>query len=118
MRRADIDEIERIDDSIDKAMSEGDVNGYLRANHMFHFTIYRLARADMLLALVESVWLQFGPFMRMAYGRFGTSKLEDQHDAAIAAMRRGDVAGLRYAIAADIEQGMGFIGEGLLALDA
>jgi DNA-binding GntR family transcriptional regulator len=118
MRRADIDEIERIDDSIDKAMSEGDVSGYLRANHMFHFTIYRLARADMLLALVESVWLQFGPFMRMAYGRFGTSKLEDQHDAAIAAMRRGDVAGLRYAIAADIEQGMGFIGEGLLALDA
>lgn len=116
MRRSDIDTIERIDNSIDKAMVEGDVSGYVRANYEFHFTIYGLAEADMLLALVESVWLQFGPFMRMAYGRFGTSALEDQHEVAIAAMRRKDEFALRKAIVADIEQGMGFIGDATLGL--
>lgn len=116
MRASDIDAIQRIDKRIDKAMAEGDVSGYVRANYQFHFTIYGLARADMLLALVESVWMQFGPFMRMAYGRFGTSILEDQHEVAIAAMRRKDEKKLRKAIVADIEQGMGFIGEGILGL--
>jgi DNA-binding GntR family transcriptional regulator len=65
--------------------------------------------------LVESVWLQFGPFMRMAYGRIGTSTIEDHHEFAIAAMKAGDAAGLRSAIDADIGQGMGFIGEAVLS---
>lgn len=114
MTPADIAEIERIDQSIDKAMDQGDVTGYMRSNYLFHFSIYRLANADMLLALVDSIWLQFGPFMRMAYGRMGTSLLEDQHEVAIAAMRRNDSAALRAAIVADIGQGMGFIGEEIL----
>lgn len=115
MRRADIDEIERIDNALDKATAQGDVSGYMRGNYLFHFSIYELARCEMLLALVESIWLQFGPFMRMAYGRLGTSLLEDHHEAAIAAMRRKDGEALRAAIVADIGQGMGFIGEEILA---
>ena len=111
---ARIDEIEEIDAHIDQSMQNGDVEGYMRCNHQFHFAIYELAGAETLVALVESIWLQFGPFMRMAYGRLGTSMLEDHHEAAIAAMRRGDEAGLRSAIAADIGQGMGFIGEAIL----
>lgn len=109
-----IDEIEAIDELVDRSMNSGDVEGYMRHNHQFHFTIYENAGADTLVALDESIWLQFGPFMRMAYGRLGTSMLEDHHEAAIAAMRRGDEAGLRRAIAADVGQGMGFIGEAVL----
>ncbi len=52
--------------------------------------------------------------MRMAYGRLGTSKLEDHHQAALEAMRRGDKGALRAAIAADAGQGMGFIGDAAL----
>jgi DNA-binding GntR family transcriptional regulator len=64
---------------------------------------------------VESIWLQFGPFMRMAYGRIGTSTIEDHHEFAIAAMKARDAEGLRAAIDADIGQGMGFIGEAVLS---
>ena len=71
-------------------MLNGDVDGYMRGNFQFHFALYEHAGADTLQALVESIWLQFGPFMRMAYGRIGTSKLEDHHHAALDAMRRGD----------------------------
>jgi DNA-binding GntR family transcriptional regulator len=116
--KSDVDEIVRIDDRLDRAMADGDVSGYMRANYEFHFSIYGHARADVLVGLVESIWLQFGPFMRMAYGRFGTNKLEDHHEAAILAMRRGDARALRDAIAADIGQGMAFIGEGILGAEA
>jgi DNA-binding GntR family transcriptional regulator len=115
MTASDIKALQTIDQSIDRAMIKGDVEAYMRGNFQFHFAIYKLARNDMLLGLVESVWLQFGPFMRMAYGRYDTSKLEDFHQAALKAMRSGDEAGLRAAIAADIGQGMSFIGDEVLA---
>jgi DNA-binding GntR family transcriptional regulator len=112
---ADIDAIEEIDERIDHCMKSGDTEGYMRNNFRFHFAIYERAGADILLAMVESIWLQFGPFMRMAYGRIGTSILEDHHEFAIAAMRAGDTAALRSAIDDDIGQGMGFIGEAVLS---
>lgn len=115
MTAKDIKAVQTIDLSIDRAMAKGDVEGYMRGNFQFHFSIYKLAGNETLLGLVESVWLQFGPFMRTAYGRYDTSKLEDFHQAAIKAMNKGDEAGLRAAIAADIGQGMSFIGDEVLA---
>jgi DNA-binding GntR family transcriptional regulator len=108
---AGVDAIAELDRRIDQSMLNGDVDSYMRGNFRFHFAIYEHADADTLQALVESIWLQFGPFMRMAYGRIGTSKLEDYHHAALAAMRHTDECALRAAIAADIRQGMGFIGD-------
>ena len=35
----------------------------LWANHQFHFAIYRQAGSRQMLALIESVWLRFGPMM-------------------------------------------------------
>ena len=114
LSRKDITAIEATDMAIDRAMRAGDTEGYMRANYHFHFAIYRKSEAWTLVALVESIWLQFGPFMRMAYGRIGTSTIEDHHEFALAAMKCADVKGLRSAIDADIGQGMGFIGEAIL----
>ena len=109
-----IEKIAVIDDGLGKAVAAGDPQGYMRGNYLFHFTLYERSQSDMLLALVGSTWLQFGPFMRMAYGRVGTSDLEDFHEVAIAAMKAGNEAALRQAIADDIEQGMGYIGDTVL----
>jgi DNA-binding GntR family transcriptional regulator len=111
---ADIKNIKAIDQTVDRAMAAGDVQGYMRGNYRFHFAIYQRADTDILIALVESIWLQFGPFMRMAYGRIGTSLLEDHHQTAIAALEQRDRKALKAAIAADIVQGMNFIGEAVL----
>ena len=92
-------------------MASGDIEGYMAGNFNFHFAIYTQAGADTLLALTESVWLQFAPFMRFAYGRVGTAKLIDQHVLAREAIRRGDAKMLAAAISEDIMQGMRFIGE-------
>ena len=69
----------------------------------------------MLLPLIETLWLQFGPFMRLVErnGLYMTT-LVDQHERAIAAIRRGDGRDLRAAIEADIRDGMSIIGRSAL----
>ena len=109
-----VGELRKIDDTIDASIATGDIPGYMRGNYAFHFRIYDRADAPVIRALVESLWLQFGPFMRLVYGRMGTSTLADRHVEAVDAMERRDEAGLRAAIEADIHQGMTIIGESAL----
>ncbi len=92
------------------AMRSGDVAAYMEGNFNFHFLIYRAQPRRTLLRLIETLWLQFGPHMRVVYGRFGTANLVDQHRVAIACIEAGDAPGLRKAISTDISDGMGLIG--------
>ncbi len=107
-------EIRAMDLALDRAMGRGDPIGYMEANHAFHFAIYRANGRPILNRAIEALWLQFGPFMRLVYGRFGTSGLVDQHAVALDAIARGDAEGLRAAIAADIADGMGLVGRASL----
>lgn len=109
--------IRAADDDVERALSTGDVEGYMSANHRFHFEIYEAAPSAVLVPLIESLWLQFGPFMRSVYGRVGTAKLDDQHERAMKAIAAGDAEGLREAIEADILDGMRMIGAGVLAAE-
>lgn len=104
-----------IDDDIDRCLESGDAEAYMRLNHAFHFRIYRAAGSQVLLPLIDSLWLQFAPFMRTVYGRVGTAILEDRHKEAIRAIERRDGEALRRAIAADISDGMGLLGREILA---
>ncbi len=104
-----------LDAAIDRCLSEGDAAGYVRANTAFHTTLYALAGAPALMALVESVWLQTAPFMRRIYGRLGTAALADYHGAALAALAARDGSALAEAIRADIAQGAALLRS--LALD-
>ena len=99
-----------IDAAIDQAMEHGDVLAYMENNFAFHFSIYRANERPTLNRLIETLWLQFGPWMRVVYGRYGTASLVDQHQAALTAIQAGDADALRAAIASDISDGMGLIG--------
>jgi DNA-binding GntR family transcriptional regulator len=91
-------------------MENGDVIGYMENNFAFHFNIYRANERPIQNRLIEALWLQFGPFMRVVYGRFGTANLVDQHRIALDAIEAKDAEALRRAIASDIVDGMGLIG--------
>jgi DNA-binding GntR family transcriptional regulator len=106
-------ELKEIDAALDRAMLEGDVIGYMECNFQFHFRIYRANQRPTLNRLIEALWLQFGPFMRVVYGRYGTADLVDQHRLAVAAIEAKDAEGLRAAIASDLRDGMGLIGRGV-----
>jgi DNA-binding GntR family transcriptional regulator len=99
-----------IDRALDAAMERGDVIGYMECNFAFHFNMYQANGRDTLNRLIETLWLQFGPFMRVVYGRYGTANLVDQHRIALGAIEAGDADALRAAIAGDIADGMGLVG--------
>lgn len=109
--REELRRLRRVDDAIDVSLETGDVESYMRLNHAFHFTIYEGSHSDVFLPLIESVWLRFGPFMRMIYGRVGTAGLVDHHKQALEAIAAADAAALAEAIRADICEGMELIGE-------
>jgi DNA-binding GntR family transcriptional regulator len=99
-------ELARIDARLDEAIKRGDSADYAKYNSEFHFSLYEAAAAPVYLGLVESLWLQTGPFMRVVIGRVGTSSLVDQHQEAVRALRAGNAAKLEAAIRDDIKEGM------------
>ena len=101
-----IDRLSRIDAEIDRAISEGDISGYLTGNHRFHFTIYEASGAQILVEIAQSLWLRFGPSLRVVCARYASGRMPDRHIEALAAMRAGDAAALSRAIHSDIAQGM------------
>ena len=103
-----------IDGDIDAALLSGDVDAYMRDNFRFHFLIYRAAAQPITLRLIETLWAQFGPFMRVIYGLSGTAQLVDRHQEAITAIRNQDAAALHRAISEDINDGMRLIEQGAL----
>jgi len=92
------------DDTVNAALRDGDPGAYVRANTAFHATLHAAAQAPALAALVESVWLQLNPAMRVFAGRAGTLRLTDHHAQALAALAARDEAALRAAIRADVDQ--------------
>jgi DNA-binding GntR family transcriptional regulator len=56
--------------------------------------------------MAQSLWLRFGPSLRVVCARFGTESLPDRHGEALAAMRAGDALALGQAIRNDIAQGV------------
>ena len=110
-----ISTLRAIDQTIDGYLAKGDAIGYVRANTAFHTTLYALADAPALMALVESVWLQTAPVMRRIYGRLGTAILTDYHEAALAALAAGNPTALADAIRQDVAQGAALLRQ--VALD-
>jgi DNA-binding GntR family transcriptional regulator len=99
------------DDRVEECLAQDNAEGYMQANHAFHFAIYAAVPSTVLLPLIETLWLQFGPFMRHVYDRLDMTGLVDQHHRAIVAIEQGNAAELRAAIEADIGDGMRIIGK-------
>jgi DNA-binding GntR family transcriptional regulator len=100
-----------VDDALGVALKSGDVQAYMERNFEFHFMIYRAQPRTTIVQLIETLWLQFGPHMRVVYGRFGTANLVDQHQVALRAISERSATRLKRAILADIRDGMGLIGK-------
>lgn len=93
----------------DEAVAAGDVEAMIETNLAFHAALYGSPPDNVLLPLIESVWLQIGPFMRMALADLDRHYPVDRHAEALAAIEAGDEAALRHAIEADIRDGIGHL---------
>ena len=73
-------------------------------NRAFHFAIYRQSGSTVLLPIIESLWLQFGPYLRVASERFDgrEGRGTNFHVEIVAALARGDGKAARAALESDI----------------
>jgi len=77
----------------------------VEANALFHFTLYRWSGSAVLLPVIESLWLQFGPYLRHA------TALNDRtpgrglryHLAIISALKARDCGKAVAALEADVD---------------
>jgi DNA-binding GntR family transcriptional regulator len=73
-------------------------------NRAFHFAIYRRSGSAVLLPIIESLWLQFGPYLRAASEAFDgrEGRGTNFHVDIVAALERGDAKAARAALESDI----------------
>lgn len=115
LKPSDIAKLREIDTTLETAIKAGDAATYMQANYDFHFVLYRAQPQKTLTQLIETLWLQFGPYMRVLYNRVPHNELNDRHKTAIDAIEARDADALRAAIIQDINDGMGLLGRSDLA---
>lgn len=76
----------------------------LENNQLFHFTIYRAARSDSMMATIESLWLQSGPYLRATRELMHSDERPSAefHAAIVRAIAQRDANQARAAMEHDI----------------
>ncbi len=100
--RRQVAELATINEEMQAAVAPGDVKQYLAANYRFHFGLYRVADSAVMLPIVESLWMQIGPFLNAVFTRRGTKNASDNHTEVLRALRRRDTVGVGNAIRSDL----------------
>ena len=109
IRESDIEILEHIDARIDSAVEQNDVDNISLHNQAFHRHLYCANPYQISVPLIESLWLQLGPFSRIAISKLEKVYLVDRHVEALEALRQRNPFGLRRAIEADIRDGIASI---------
>ena len=109
VRESDISNLERIDASIDDAVQRSDAEAISLLNQEFHRSLYSANPFQIVVPLVESLWLQLGPFSRIAISKLEKVYIVDRHVEAIEALKQQNGFALRRAIEADIRDGIASI---------
>lgn len=111
-----IEKLTEIDERMDRVVSERDLDQLTLLNQAFHRTLYEVNPAQASMPVVESIWLQLGPFQRQVITRVTEFYVVDRHKEILAALTTRDAAALQDAITGDILDGVLKSGQSLLAL--
>lgn len=116
MTPAMLDELDAIVAEHEALSDEKHVYDMLDRNRAFHFAIYRQSGSEVLPQIIDSLWLRYGPYMRMLSTHVApllkTGLHEPftlHHHAIINAMRAGDVATAKAEMVADINDALGLL---------
>ncbi|WP_293268666.1 GntR family transcriptional regulator [Neptunomonas sp.] len=101
-------ELHSLDRLIDQAQECGNLEQISILNQNFHRLLYTANPHQVTLPLIESLWLQLGPFMRLATSKLEEHYVIDRHNEAMLAIEKQDAFALQLAITADIREGIAF----------
>lgn len=105
LNRADLDLLKELARKIARALkAPSTIDQGLIHNQAFHFTIYQAANSPTLFSMVESLWLQSGPYLRASRELMHRAQGPDLelHDRILQAIVDGDAGAARAAIEQDI----------------
>jgi DNA-binding GntR family transcriptional regulator len=87
-----------------QALETGNASQYLVCNRRFHFRLYEAAETQVMLPVVESMWMQIGPHLNQIFrARDGAAATADHHhNALLRALRRQDAQGAAKALSDDL----------------
>ena len=93
--------------SRDIALDEPDANQIVQINKQLHFTVYAAAQMPVLSGLIEGLWLRIGPVLNLDLRNRASRRRSDlpsvkAHRALLEALRAGDGAAAKAALALDI----------------
>ncbi len=89
-----------------------DVDREVTLNQSFHFEIYRACGSAVLIPMIESLWLQSGPCIRVAIYAFSDAGEVDTahyHRRIVTALAAKDGEAARQALVADISRPFAFL---------
>ncbi|MFN5511895.1 MAG: GntR family transcriptional regulator [Burkholderiales bacterium] len=88
------------------AMKRRDYPQVLAFNRDFHFAIYRAAPMPTLVGMIEGLWLQIGPTLRLLYPGYAANwKGGANHAEILESIRASDAGRLTLAIRKDLDDG-------------
>jgi DNA-binding GntR family transcriptional regulator len=102
LTREQVDLLRKVDIDMAAALEREDAQGYFAANYTFHFLIYSAADSPDLVAMIEGLWMQIGPFYASILD-IKTYNQDWRHQHVIEAIRAGDTESAVIAIARDID---------------
>ncbi|MAN78030.1 MAG: GntR family transcriptional regulator [Rhizobiales bacterium] len=97
-----IKELTAINTKLLLAIEKRDISGCLSFNQEFHFTLYRGCGSEVILPLIEALWLQFGPTMYMSLLVPSMPWNAADHGAILDALKKGEHAAVKRGIVHDI----------------
>ena len=106
---AELNELKRLDGLVDAAYADGNKMQGSLANQAFHRYLYSCNPIQVSLPMIESLWLQLGPFVRIGLSKLETYYANDRHQEALEAIGKMDATLLKKAIEADIRDGISLI---------
>jgi DNA-binding GntR family transcriptional regulator len=100
-----VTEIARINKEIRSLLASGDFAGALRGNQRFHHSIYAASENSVMTSLIETLWLQAGPYLNLLTDGAEFKGDFEAHEDVIRALRNRDREAARRAMRSDIYKG-------------
>lgn len=97
-----IDSLTEIDANLRVRATERDVSRALTLNMRFHFTLYQASQSEVILPLIEALWLQAGPFMAYALAIPSVRWTSRHHQSILLSLRSRNFSAAGQAIEQDI----------------
>ena len=86
------------------AVARGDATQYFASNRSFHFRLYRAAGTVEMFPMIESMWMQIGPYLNQVFQsrEGGTDLVDHHHTRIIRALHRNDATAAAQAVWDDL----------------